>query len=281
METKPDPGAREAEPAVPFYTRYGIARTGDREAPLAITPYPEVCRAGRLRMTVLAAAVDIVGSLFTRERAGNDILFTTDLSVRMPRTPPPPGLVARGRVLRSGRTGVTTAVALQAHDETRDAASGEGAIWAYGETSFARVARAEGAIVTAADLALPSVFASNPLARPLEDEVGVTVVDAARGEVELVLRRAVLNREATLQGALVALLVERAGEVLGESRLRAPQSVVELDLRYLTTAKAGPVRSRAFFLGDPADGMLRVELRDCGREDRVTATAFLRIAPAR
>ncbi len=40
-----------------------------------------------------------------------------------------------------------------------------------------------------------------------------------------------------------------------------------------------PVRSRAFFVGHPAAGMLRVELRDAGREDRVTATAFLRIAP--
>lgn len=284
METKPDPRSSEVEPAAPFYTRYGIARTGEREASLAITPYPEVCRAGRLRMTVLAAAVDIVGSLFTRERAGNDILFTTDLSVRMPRTPPPQGLVARGRILRSGRTGVTTAVALETRSDAGTGGAGaarDGAAWAYGETSFARVARAEGASVTAADLALPNVFASNPLAQPLEDEVGVGVVDAARGEVELVLRRAVLNREATLQGALVALLVERAGEVLGESRLGEPQSVVGLDLRYLTTAKVGPVRSRAYFLGDPADGVLRVELRDCGREDRVTATAFLQIAPAR
>ncbi|MFO0690377.1 MAG: hypothetical protein U0900_16875 [Myxococcota bacterium] len=279
MEAKPDPRAVEAEPAAPFYTRYGIARTGDRDAPLAITPYPHVCRAGQLRTTVLAAAVDIAGSLFTREHAGNDVLFTTDLSVRAPAGTPPKQILVRGRVLRVGRTGVTTAVALC----DRDAAdrAGDEAVWAYGETTFARVARAEGAVVTAADLALPKVFASNPLTRPLEEEVGIRVVDAARGEVELELRRAVLNHERTLQGALVALLVERAGEVLGESRLGAPQRITELDLRYLSTAKVGPVRSGAFFVGDPVQGMLRVELRDAGREDRVTATAFLRIAPAR
>lgn len=267
----------------PFYTRYGIARTGVRDAPLALTPYPEVCRHGQLRATVVAAAIDLVGSLFTREVAGTDILFTTDLSLRMPARSCPAKLVAHGRVLRSGRSGSTTAV------ELRDAGgAGEGAaaapngpVWAYGETSFARVPRAADSKVTAEQLALPQVFASHPLARPLEEEVGVEVRDAARGEVELPLRGAVLNTEGTLQGALVALLVERAGEVLAESRLGGPQRVVALDLRYLTTARVGPVRSRAVFIGPPEDGWLRVELRDAGRDDRVTATALLAVAPAR
>ncbi|MEZ4334335.1 MAG: hypothetical protein R3F35_21495 [Myxococcota bacterium] len=271
----------------PFYTRYGIARTGERDAPLALTPYPEVCRHGQLRATVVAAAIDLVGSLFTREVAGTDILLTTDLSLRMPARTCPSKLVAHGRVLRSGRSGVTTAVELR-----EPAGAGEGAsaraggdasesIWAYGETAFARVARAADSNVTAEQLALPKVFASHPLARPLDEEVGVEVRDAARGEVELALRGAVLNPERTLQGALVALLVERAGEVLAESRLGGPQRIVALDLRYLTTARVGPVRSRAAFIGAPEDGWLRVELRDVGRSDRVTATALLAVAPAR
>lgn len=275
----------------PFYTRYGIARTGVRDAPLALTPYPEVCRHGQLRATVVAAAIDLVGSLFTREVAGTDILFTTDLSVRMPVHSRPARLVAHGRILRSGRSGVTTAVELceaaggagsgASGGLTPPAAAAPGPLWAYGETSFARVPRAADSKVTAAQLALPQVFASHPLARPLEEEVGVEVRDAARGEVELPLRGAVLNTEGTLQGALVALLVERAGEVLAESRLGGPQRVVALDLRYLTTARVGPVRSRAAFIGAPEDGWLRVELRDTGRDDRVTATALLAVAPAR
>jgi acyl-coenzyme A thioesterase PaaI-like protein len=136
-------------------------------------------------------------------------------------------------------------------------------------------------VVSGAELALPKVFPSHPLTRPLADEVGIEVVDAARGEVELVLRPQVLNREATLQGALVALLVERAAEVIAEHRRGSPQRVCELDLRYLTTARVGPVRSRSAFVGDPDGGMLRIELRDAGRDDRPTAAALLRVVPAR
>ena len=127
----------------------------------------------------------------------------------------------------------------------------------------------------------PLEFERHPLTRPLDEEVGVAVLEASRGEVELRLRPAVLNAESTLQGALVALLVERAGEVLAESRLGAPARVSEMDLRYLSAARTGPVRSRAAFIGEPGDGMLRVELRDAGRDDRLTTTALLRVAAAR
>ena len=275
LDPRPEPRPQSAESHAPFYTRYGLTRTGDRDAPLVIAPYPEIRRHGQLRAAVVAAVVDIVGSFFTREAAGIDIVSTTDLSIRMPRSGPPGELRTRGRLLRRGRSGVTTAVELL----TGDGAGEE--VWAYGETTFARQPRAADVRITPAELALPDTFARHPLTRPLEDEVGVVVVDAARGEVELVLRPQVLNREATLQGALVALLVERAAEAIAESRLGGPQRVTELDLRYLSTARRGPVRSRADFIGAPEAGMLRVELRDAGREDRLTATALLRVATAR
>lgn len=257
--------------AVPFYTRYGLSRTGEPEAPLRLAPYPPIGRHGSLRATIVAAAVDIVGSLYAREQAGSDILFTTDLSVRLPYAGMPSLLRTRGRRLRSGRSGTSTAVELFDGDRS----------WAYGETSFTRQPRpgAEGA--TPADFALPAIFASNPLECPLDEEVGVETRAAERGEIELALRPAVLNREGTLQGALVALLVECAAERLAEARLGAPQRIAELDLRYLSTAKVGPVRSRAGFVGDPALGMVRAELFDAGRDDRLTATALLRVVAAR
>jgi len=275
----PEEARLESDPALhaPFYTRYGLARTGERDTPLTLVPYPPICRHGVLRAAIVAAAIDLVGSFFTREVAGTGIISTTDLSLRMPRSDTPALLRTRGRVLRRGRTGVTTGVELLAGGEGDDACE----LWAYGETTFVRQSRAADTNVSPADLALPRVFESHPLARPLEDEVGVMVLAADLGEVELVLRPQVLNLVGTLQGALVALLVERAGECLAESRLGTPQRIAELDLRYLATAKVGPVRSRAAFIGDPGVGMLRVELRDTGREDRLTATALLRVAPAR
>lgn len=261
--------------SLPFYTRYGLTRTGDRDEPLVLDAYPEILHHGRLRAAIAAAVVDLVGSLFTREVAGTDILYTTDLSVRLPNAGPAGRLRARGRRLRSGRTGSTTAV------ELVEAGPAGERVWAYGETSFARVPRAAPPTLRPEDLALPAVFASHPLERPLVEVVGIETIDAKAGEVELALRPAVLNAEATLQGALVALVVERAAEVLAEAARPGPQWITELDLRYLATAKQGPLRSRAAFIGPEEAGMVRVELRDTGRDDRVTATALLRVAPAR
>jgi acyl-coenzyme A thioesterase PaaI-like protein len=262
--------SRSAEPA-PFYTRYGLQRTGERESPLRLAPYPPIGRNGSLRATIVAAAVDIVGSLYTREQAGSDILYTTDLAGRLPHAGMPSLLRTHARSLRSGRSGSTTAVELFASET----------LWAYGETSFARQPRPGDASPPPEGLALPPIFDVHPLERSLDEEVGVRIVAAGRGEVELELRPAVLNREGTLQGALVALLVESAAECLAESRLGTPQRIAELDLRYLSTAKVGPVRSRARFIGDPETGMIRVELFDAGRGDRSTASALLRAVAAR
>jgi acyl-coenzyme A thioesterase PaaI-like protein len=180
-------------------------------------------------------------------------------------------LTAHGRPLRTGRSSVVTEVELVTQDGP----------WAYGQTSFTRMPRPESQQVTLEDLALPAELPQHPLTRPLEQEVGVHVADASRGGIEVELRPALLNPEGTMQGALVALLVEIAAEQLAEHDRRAAQHVVSLDLRYLSTAKRGPVVSRAVWIGSPATGMMRVELRDQGRQDRLTAAAIVGTVPAR
>ena len=262
--------SEKASASPPFFTRYGFSRTGNRDEPLTIEPYPQICRHAALRATVVASAVDLVGSLFTREAAGNDILYTTDLSVRIPNPGIPERVTTRGHVLRAGRTSVTTGVDLLVDGES----------WAYGQTRFSRMPRPDGERISIEDLALPLEFARNPLSHPLQEEVGIEVVDARRGNVEVTLRTSLLNAEGTLQGALVALLVEVAAESLAESQHEAPQIVTELDLRYLSTARVGPVVSEAIWIGGADQAMSRVDLRDRGRDDRLTATALLRVAPA-
>jgi acyl-coenzyme A thioesterase PaaI-like protein len=271
MSAAPPAGGRDFGSSPPFFTRYGLARTGDRDAPMTIEPYKEVCRHGALRATVIAAAVDLVGSLFTREAAGTEITTTTDLSLRIPEPGCPTKLTAHGRPLRTGRSGVVTEVELVTSDGP----------WAYGQTSFARMPRPESQQVTLEDLALPAALPQHPLTRPLEQEVGVQLVDANRGSIEVELRPALLNPEGAMQGALVALLIEVAAEQLAEHDRRAAQHVVSLDLRYLSTAKRGPVVSRALWIGTPAKGMMRVELRDRGRDDRLTAAAIVGVVPVR
>jgi len=52
--------------------------------------------------------------------------------------------------------------------------------------------------------------------------------------------------------------------------------VSELDLRYLSAGRRGPMVSEAAWVGAPRDGMIRVDLRDAGASDRLAASALLR-----
>lgn len=253
----------------PFFMRYGLSRTGDARAPLVIEPYPHVCRGGMLRPTVIAAAVDAVGSLFARERAGADAIFTIDLSVRAPARPVPKRVRTRGELLRAGRSLIASEVVLEA----------DGAPFACGQTTFQRVARPEAGASPAAPgrATLPEVLDHFPLERPLAEEAGVAVTDASRGRVELPLSAALLSPEGVMQGALVALVVEEAALALAEYGDAGPHFVTELDIRYLAAGRDGPIVSSAHWVTDREGEATRIVLRDAGRGDRITTAGLARV----
>jgi acyl-coenzyme A thioesterase PaaI-like protein len=264
---------RTVSAAPPFFLRYGISRTGDPGAPLVIEPHPEVCRGGVLRATVLAAAVDVVGSLFARRVAGRDGIFTTDLSVRAPTRSVPERIVARGELLRAGRSLVASEAFLEA----------DGAPFAYGQTTFQRVGPPErsGASEAPAPTGLPEVLEHFPLERPLAEEAGVVVADAARGRVELPLGPALLSPQGVMQGALVALVVEESALALAEHGGAGPHAVTELDLRYLAAGRKGPIVSSAHWVSGREGGMIRIALRDAGHENRITTAGLARVEEVR
>lgn len=256
--------------APPFFTRYGFRDLDTAAHSLSITPYPEICLAGTLSATVAVSAVDLLGALCTREIAAADATFTSDLSLRIPRPGLPKRIEVRGERLRGGRRLVTSGITLEA----------DGHPWAYGETTFSRIARDPEDAPDLATLATPSELPSHPLERPLVEEVGVEVLDPTAGRIRVPLRPALLNPEGTLQGALVGLAVECAALACADAALGAPQAVCALDLRYLASASAGPVESEAAWIGSATDRMLRIVLRDTGRAHRITTTALVRVVDA-
>lgn len=257
----------------PFFLRYGISRTDDPGAPLSIEPYPEVCRCGVLRATVLAAAVDSIGSLFARRTAGRDAIFTTDLSVRAPAGPVPERIVVRGELLRAGRSLIASEAFLEA----------DGAPFGYGQTTFQRARRAEGggAREEPAQAAMPEVLEPFPLDRPLAEQAGVVVADAARGRVELPLGPSLLSPQGVMQGALVALVVEESALALAEHGSAGPHAVTELDIRYLAAGRKGPIVSSARWVAGRENGMIRISLRDAGHDNRITTAGLARVEKVR
>jgi len=254
----------------PFYTRYGFSRTNDPIAPLLVEPYPEICHREVLRPTVIASAIDIVGGLFAREIAGSDATFTTDLSLRAPCRRIPSKIVAKGRLIRGGRRLLTTSVELVA----------DGEIFAFGQTTFTRIERPPGESRDAARLSLPPTIERNPLERPLVDEVGVEPLDPGNGLVRVDLRDALRNPEGVMQGALIALITEVSAESLADELFGRPQVVNEMDIRYLSTARVGPIVGRASPIGEPTSRMIRVDLYDEGHADRLTTSSLVRVGDA-
>jgi acyl-coenzyme A thioesterase PaaI-like protein len=91
------------------------------------------------------------------------------------------------------------------------------------------------------------------------------------GVVEMERTPYVVQAAGSLQGGAVALL----GELAAESLAGSP--VMDLDIRYLSAVRVGPGRATAALLGQ---GLVRVEVRDVGRDGRLTALVLARVAPA-
>ena len=227
---------------------------------------------GALRVSAVVFLVDAVAGIAI-DTDPDMWCFTSDLSVRLPAVVAPERILGRADVLRSGRRSATVAVPL-----TRPGGEDVG----LGLVGFARVPRrdTDPPKPDIARVGLAEVWSRiTPLDVPLREAAGVRVLDAASGEVELTLAPDLLNPAGALQGAMVALVAEVAAEELMTAALGAPQVVTDIDVRYLSQARQGPIRSRARHIGPPADGSVVVDLVDVTLDSLVT-TVTLRTHPA-
>jgi acyl-coenzyme A thioesterase PaaI-like protein len=103
---------------------------------------------------------------------------------------------------------------------------------------------------------------------PFAENVGAHILEP--GVVEIERTPYVVQAAGSLQGGIVALI----GEMAAESLLGSP--VIDLDVRYLSAVRVGPGLATATDLGD---GVVRVEVRDLGREGRLTSLVSARVAP--
>lgn len=263
------PGRASSVPA-----RLGVtARFEDGALELDLVPRPEVLHHGVVRASVLSFAIDAVAGVSV-DGDTSVWTLTTDMSVRMRLvTPAPASVTARNTILRQGRRSVSCLVAVT---------SADGAPVASGAIGFAHVPRKE------SDPPKPTfppedaprfLQGGGTLTRPVREEAGIEVIDAAAGVVQMEVTPDVCNPAGTVQGAMVALLAEAAAEELLTARFGVPALVVDLDLRYLAQAPVGPVRTRSTLLGDGPDAPVQIELVDQS-VDRITTLVYARAVPA-
>jgi acyl-coenzyme A thioesterase PaaI-like protein len=247
-----------------------IAHFEDGELRLSLVPTPETLHLGVVRASVLSFVIDAVAGI-TLDQDPGMWTFTSDMSVRMRPTPAPTRIDSVNTVLRRGGRSATCQVELTADD---------GRPIATGAIGFVNVSRKEGdppKFLLRPEQA-PRLFTGlGGLARPLRDEAGIEVIDAAEGIVQVEVTPALQNPAGTLQGAMVALIAEAAAEDLVSARFGQPGVVVDLDLRYLGKSTVGPVRTRSRLLGDGPGAPIEVGLVDLST-DTLTTLVYARVA---
>ncbi len=222
---------------------------------------------GAMRAAAVVFLVDAAAGI-ALDRDPEMWTFTSNLSVRMPAIAAPTQLLARSITLREGARSSTVSIPITLP-------SGEQV--GLGLASFARVPRRPDD---------PPKFALNleelaeswadvaPLDRPLAEAAGIEVIDAAAGTVEVALEPKLLNPAGALQGAMVGLVAEVAAEEMVAAAVGRPQVVTDLDIRYLTQARQGPIRTRSVFVGPPCDASVVVELVDTSLDKVVTVVTL-------
>ncbi len=236
----------------------GTARAWMRVSPEVHAPW------GGVTAGVLATLVDAVCGNLAVLAAQPDRVATADLALTLLQPATGPEIEASGRVLRRGRTTLVVEVRVEE--------------LAWATATFAvlpRRADAPGPTV-GSPTGRRSVLGGpgRPLGRWLGDEIGVSVADAAAGELTVGLSDYVANSFGALQGGMVAFLAEQAGATAIGAALGAPATTVDLHIAYLAQCRGGPFRTSTTVLAAAgATGSATVRVIDPAGDGRVATVA--------
>lgn len=208
------------------------------------------------RVAVLATITDCVAGIPAHVLTAPRLAVTLDIAVRLVAESCGSRLVIKGEIVKSGLSTVAGEVSYF-DAETSAMVAHTYATFMVSPRPQDRAPRISRGMRTQGNMDLP-----------LPEYVGARVLEPGVAEVE---RTPNLRQAAgSLQGGIVALI----GEMAAESLVGAP--VRDLDVRYLSAVRVGPGRATATDLGG---GQVRVEVRDRGRDDRLTALIAARLAP--
>ena len=235
--------------------RLNVSSLHGPELTMRVHPVPQTCRLGSLRTSVASFVIDALAGIAV-DGDESTWTFTSQMSVRLIHAPAPTYLEGRATVLRQGARSATCEVILV--DE-------HGRRHGYGVLSFVRVARREGDPVKhvfSSTAEAQRRFMGPVIENPLPDEMEIDIIDGSAGTVEVVVRDKLRNPSGAMQGAMVACVAEVAAEEMISARCGRPAFVSDLDVRYLSQVRVGPVRTTSTWLGDEPGSWVRVELHD-------------------
>lgn len=257
-------------PPDPHYLRdIGMELSSDGESVSVRLPIVSaLCHGdGRLRAGVVATVVDICAGAVCGRLASPDWVATSDIALHLIASMTTGDLVLRSSLIRRGRSLIV--LRLEGAVGERPCVAAEAAFAVLPFRGEAQSGRPKNSGPRSGfDLGRPG------LERPLVEELGVRILDAPAGVVEIALTDYVRNTFGALQGGLPAVLAEAAMESRGAHEAQRAVCTTDLRIRYLAQGRIGPFRTTTEVLRAGADAiLLRVTVVDTGAEDRLVAVA--------
>ena len=237
---------------------------------------PAVCNdRGSVQVGVLAALIDLLGGILAARAVYPDWIATADLSVYSTQRARTGEVTAVGSVVRAGRAAVVIEAEILAGTTQSNATA---ASIGSAVATFSRLPRRDGNLDVGRDDGSHQVVAFRAegpgLSQHLLDKAGLRVLDEAAGVVELNMSEYVRNSFRALQGGMVALMADAAGQYAARAAARKPLITTDLAIHYLSQGKAGPFCTRAKVLRMTGDSVLtRVEIVDRGADDLLMTVA--------
>ena len=257
--------------------RVSLEFQGQGRAVIRAPVVPEIrTQDGSLQVGAVATLIDVLGGALTARAVYPDWIATASLSVHMTGRPVSDTVVAAGEVIRAGRT--MAIIDVDIREEINDPAGSSKSIGTAMMT-FSRLPRREDTPSLKLDMDAPETvdfgIEGSGLKRPYREAAGVRVLDEGAGVVELEMKEYVRNSVRVLQGGMIAVLADTAGEMAAGAAAGRPMATKDLAIQYLSQGKKGPFRTRARVVRTTDDTALtRVEVIDRGVEDRVIAVVM-------
>ncbi|RLT95618.1 acyl-CoA thioesterase domain-containing protein [Ketobacter sp.] len=240
------------------------------------------------RLGVLATMLDVAGSDPVLAAWSPDWTATQDLSVHRIAPIQQGPIVVDAKTARLGKrvifvsadlydgNGITDIPTLQEAIDHRSSARTVPTLAAKGLITFIRIPRTGASGVDSYD---PNLWVGKLKKRAadrhnpefLNERLGIDVIEAEAGIVEIANNPYVANSIGTINGGVQAITVEAAAEALCPHRI-----AVDLQMHFLSQLKAGPARTRCTLVREATDhSIVEVHLVDTAAGDKLLARALV------
>jgi uncharacterized protein (TIGR00369 family) len=238
---------------------------------------PQICSDnGSIHVGVLATLADVLGGFLSMEIFLPGWMATANLSIHSTGRASYGAASAAGRVIRSGRNTATVSAELFQGPETvvQPEYSIGSAMITYSKIEGVKAdfgaAFKRGRHV---DFKLPD--GNSGFKRHLIEQTGLQLADKRPGVVALNMTEYVRNSFGSLQGGMIAMLADIAGQSAARDATGRRLITVDLILHYLSPGRVGPFETVTRVLrSNGASALSRVEVKDAGDDQRIIAVAM-------